>query len=83
MSTLSSGCLSRRCTEKRGWYRDYSPSAWRSRATEEQKRVGWEMYVRMEKILCMVLQEAHEQQIEETMEVLSEGPESFYKSYLE
>jgi len=35
----------------------------------------------MEKILCIVLNEAHKQQIEETMDALSEGPESFYKRY--
>ncbi len=29
-----------------GWHRDYSPPAWRNRATEEQKRKGWEMAVR-------------------------------------
>jgi len=66
-----------------GWHRDYDPCVWRSRATEEQKRIGWEMWVRMEKILCTVLKEAHERQIEETMEALEEGPESFYKSYLD
>ncbi len=37
----------------------------------------------MEKILCTVLRQAHEKQIEETMEVLEEGPESFYKSFLD
>jgi hypothetical protein len=31
-----------------GWHRDYSPAAWRNRATEEQKWIGWEMAVRME-----------------------------------
>src|SRR5215210_7584280 len=65
-----------------GWHRDYSPPAWRIRATKEQKRVGWEMAVRIEKILCTVLHEAHRQQVEEIMETLSEGPEGFYKSYL-
>jgi hypothetical protein len=24
-----------------GWHRDYRPPAWRHRATEEQKRIGW------------------------------------------
>ena len=62
-----------------GWHRDYSPPAWRSRATEEQKRIGWEMAVRIEKIICTVLNEAHEQQIEETMHTLAEGPEELYK----
>ena len=42
--------------------------------TEEQKRIGWQMWVRMEKILCTVLHEAHNQQVEETMDALSEGP---------
>ncbi len=41
------------------WHRDYSPPAWRNRATEEQKRVGWEMTVRIEKIVVTVLHEAH------------------------
>jgi hypothetical protein len=66
-----------------GWHRDYDPCVWRHRATQEQKRAGWEMWVRMERILCTVLNAAHEQQIEETMDALSEGPESFYKSYLD
>lgn len=47
-------------------------------ATEGQKRVGWEMTVRIEKIICTVLQEAHRQQVEATMETLSEGPGRFY-----
>jgi hypothetical protein len=48
-----------------GWHRDYnSPLAWRNRATEEQKWIGWEMAVRIEKILCTVLDEAHGRQVE-------------------
>ncbi len=66
-----------------GWHEDYDPCIWRKRATEEQKRVGWEMWVRMEKILAMVLHEAYRQQVEETMNALSEGSESFYRSYLD
>jgi hypothetical protein len=66
-----------------GWHRDYSPPAWRNRATEEQKRKGWEMAVRIEKILCTVLDETHKQQVEETTETLSEGPEEFYGSSLD
>jgi hypothetical protein len=38
-----------------GWQRDYSPPAWRNRATEEQKRKGWEMAVRIEKKVGMGL----------------------------
>jgi hypothetical protein len=42
-----------------GWHRDYySPPVWRNRATEEHKQVGWGMMVRIEKILCSVLNEA-------------------------
>ena len=61
-----------------GWHTDYSPPAWRNRATAEQKRKGWEMAVRIEKIVATVLHEAHERQTEEVMDMLSEGPESFY-----
>ena len=64
-----------------GCHRDYSPPAWRNQATEEQKRKGWEMAVRIEKIICTVLHEAHKRQVEKTMETLSEGAEGFYESY--
>jgi hypothetical protein len=49
-----------------GWHRDYSPPAWKSRATEKQKQIGWEIAVRFEKTVCTVLHEAHEQQGQET-----------------
>jgi hypothetical protein len=39
---------------------------------------GW-----IEKILCTVLQEAHEQQVEEVMDAVAGRPEGFYKSYLD
>jgi hypothetical protein len=55
---------------------------WGNRATEEQKRIGWEMAVRIEKILCTGLHEAHRLQVEETMDTLSGGPEAFYESRL-
>ncbi len=61
----------------------YSPPAWRNRATEEQKRKGWEMAVRIEKIIATVLNEAHKEQVEEAMDTLAEGPEGFYESYLD
>lgn len=48
---------------------------WRSRASDQQKQEGWEMWVRMEKIICLVLDEARERQLEETLE---EGPNRFY-----
>jgi hypothetical protein len=66
-----------------GWHRDYDPCIWRKRATEERKKAGWEMWVRMEKILAEVLHEAHSRQVDEAMDALSEGPESFYESYLD
>ena len=56
--------------------------AWRNRATEEQKKRCWEMAVRIEKILCTVLYEAHGRQVEEPVETLREGPSGFYRSYL-
>jgi hypothetical protein len=62
------------------WHKDYGPSAWRNRTPEEHKRIGWEMTVRIEKVIALVLHEAHERQVEEVMETLSEGPEGFYKS---
>ena len=37
------------------WYEPYDSCIWRSRATEEQKQVGWERWVRMEKIIATVL----------------------------
>jgi hypothetical protein len=63
-----------------GWHAKYDPCVWRSRATDEQKREGWEMRVRMDKIICKVLNEAHERQLEETMKALEDGPEKFYES---
>jgi hypothetical protein len=56
-----------------GWQRDYSPPAWRNRATEEQKRMGWEMAVRIEKIVATVLDEAHKRQVEEVMKNVVRG----------
>ncbi len=41
------------------------------------------MAVRIEKILGAVLDEAHKQQVEETTETLSEGPEEFYGNHLD
>ena len=57
-----------------GVARDYSPPAWRSRATEEQKRIGWEMAVRIERIIATVHDEAHKRRVEEVMETLGYAP---------
>ena len=66
--------------EATGWHREYALilALRRSGATEEQKRNGWEPFVRMEKILATVLNEALGQQVEEAMQALSEGPEGLY-----
>ena len=63
-----------------GWHRDYDPCLWKRCATGDQKRVGWEMWVRMEKIIATV---SHERQVEEAMDALEEGQEDFYRSHLE
>ena len=39
--------------------------------------------MRIEKVLCTVLHEAHEQQVEETTNTLAEGQKGIYKSYLD
>ncbi len=39
--------------------------------------------MRMEKIITTVLRKAHKEQVEETMETLSEGPEGFCQTYLD
>lgn len=62
------------------WHVKYDPCIWRNRATEEQKRIGWEMRVRMEKIICTVLEEARKKQVDETMDAFEEGPKGFYGS---
>jgi hypothetical protein len=41
------------------------------------------MAVRIEKMLATVLRDAHEWQTEEVMEILSEGPEGFYRTSLD
>lgn len=62
-----------------GWHEEYALTlALRTRVTEEQKRRGWEVFVRIEKILATVLHEVLRQQVEETMEVFSWGSEGFY-----
>jgi hypothetical protein len=44
-----------------------------------EERRGWEMAVRTEKIVCVVLHEAFKRQVEEVMDTLEEGPERFYE----
>lgn len=38
------------------------------------------MWVRMEKVIAMVLHEAHERQVGETLDAPKQGPEGFYGS---
>ena len=66
-----------------GWHRDCSPRAWRNRATSERKRKGWEIAVRIEKIIRTGLHESRRQQEKETMETLGEGPGDLYKGCLD
>lgn len=54
----------------------------RNRATEKRKREDWEMWVRMNQILCAVLRETHERQVEETMDALEDGPGRIYRCHL-
>ena len=65
-----------------GLPRDYIPRLEESDCSGTE-RVGWEMAVRIEKILCSVLHEAHDRQVEKTIDTLSEGPENFYSRYLD
>jgi hypothetical protein len=60
-----------------GWHEGY-PLALGSGATQEQKRWGWETFVRTEKILIKVLQAALKQQGEETIDAVAQGPEGLY-----
>ncbi len=61
------------------WDQDYGfLLALRSDVSEEQKRVGWEMFVFIEKILVTDLREALKRQAGEIIDVLSDGPEAFY-----
>ena len=47
------------------------------RATEEYKRIGWELWVRMDKTMCAMLREDLGRQAqEETTDAPSEGPET-------
>ena len=49
------------------------------RPAPEQNGIGWEMAVSIEKILCTVLHEAHQRQVEETTNTLLEESEGFYE----
>jgi hypothetical protein len=55
------------------WRKVRSPFAQRNRATEEQKRKGWEMAVRIELILYTLLNESHKRQVQEVIDTLQEG----------
>lgn len=62
-----------------GWDKDYALAlSWSNGVTSEQGRKGWEMFALIEKILVTVLHEVLRQQAQETIDVLSEGPEGLY-----
>jgi hypothetical protein len=52
------------------------------RATTKERRAGWEMAVRIEEIICTVLDKVHERRVEEVMDVSSERPEKLHKCSL-
>jgi hypothetical protein len=61
------------------WDQDYGfHLSLRGDVPEEQKRVGWEMFVFIEKILVTVLHEGLKRQAGEAMDALFDGPEGFY-----
>lgn len=64
--------------EMTNWHWDYDPLVWKDIATEEQKREGWQMWVRMEEILHKVVTEARDRQLTELSEVSRTGPERLY-----
>ncbi|CAA9492604.1 MAG: hypothetical protein AVDCRST_MAG25-3442 [uncultured Rubrobacteraceae bacterium] len=57
-----------------GWHRDYAPCVWRRQATDEQKRVGREIWVRRGKITATLLCEAHKRQLQAATGDIEEGP---------
>ena len=71
------------CGTQRAGTGTIQPSGLRNWATTEQKLKGWEIAVRIENIVYTVLHEAHERQVEETTETLSEEPEEFYGNHLD
>jgi len=44
------------------WHVGYDPYIWQSRATEEQTTAGWEMVVRIEKIVAVLQHDGYNQQ---------------------
>jgi len=53
-----------------------------NRPAEVHKRIGWEVAVRIQKILCAILHEAHKQQVEEAMEFPRKGWRGSIDEYL-
>jgi hypothetical protein len=62
-----------------GWHEDYDPYIVDEEATEEQKKEGWEMAIRMKKIMARVMYEEYDRLIQEIELYESEGPEVFYR----
>ena len=58
-----------------------APLAEARRRGAQARRLG--EWVRMEKTIATVLNEAHKPQVEEAADALEEGPKSFYKGYLD
>jgi hypothetical protein len=60
-----------------GWHHDYFPRLEKP-GHRRAEAGGWEMAVRVEKNIAVMLQEAYERQTEEVMDTLEEGPEGSY-----
>ncbi len=67
--------------EATGWHEAFDPYVLGDAASEEQKRVGWEMALRIKKIISKALYEEHKQLEEEIRRLAAEGPEVFYKEH--
>jgi hypothetical protein len=65
--------------ELTGWHENYDPEVLGDAATEEQKREGWKMAIRMKKIRARLLQEEHDRLVQEIEQDESDGSEIFYK----
>jgi len=57
-----------------GWTQA-SSFVWKTRPRKEQKRIDWELAVRIERTLATVLNEAHKQQAEKVIKTFSKRPE--------
>ena len=65
--------------EATGWHEDFDPYVLGDDAPDEQKIMGWEMALKIKKIISKALYEEHKQQEEAIHRLTFEGPETFYR----